>query len=347
MPLNAVKTLLKIALAQGYSTETLIEHCGLNFNPLEENHNQTMVCDTVPTLIYSKLYKKVMEILQDESFGLNAYSKSPPGTFRMMCLFIIHAKNLAQALSRSAEFFDYVDSFSHNNEASRKPVSIDPQNHTALCRFEKPLQSPADSNIQADASILYMMHRLFSWLIGKPIELSEVCFIGPQPSSQQNYRQLFPCPVRFSQSGNILKFPARYLDAPIVQTEETLKDFLRTAPYQLVSTRSENENDALTAKVRQCLAEDLHQECPGIEDIATRLHVSSRTIHRKLQKEGTSFQKLKDQVRQEAAINYLARPELTVNAIAMLMGFHDTSAFYRAFKKWTGQSPGEYRKKHQ
>jgi AraC-like DNA-binding protein len=153
--------------------------------------------------------------------------------------------------------------------------------------------------------------------------------------------------VRFSQSGNILKFPARYLDAPIVQTEETLKDFLRTAPYQLVSTRSENENDALTAKVRQCLAEDLHQECPGIEDIATRLHVSSRTIHRKLQKEGTSFQKLKDQVRQEAAINYLARPELTVNAIAMLMGFHDTSAFYRAFKKWTGQSPGEYRKKHQ
>jgi AraC-like DNA-binding protein len=71
--------------------------------------------------------------------------------------------------------------------------------------------------------------------------------------------------------------------------------------------------------------------------------MSPRTLHRKLTIEATSFQLIKDEYRKQLAIHYIARPELTIDAIAALMGFQDNSAFYRSFKKWTGLSPGSYR----
>jgi AraC-like DNA-binding protein len=72
--------------------------------------------------------------------------------------------------------------------------------------------------------------------------------------------------------------------------------------------------------------------------------MSARTLHRRLTQEGTSFQQLKDGFRAGLARHYLSRQELSIDAIATLMGFQDNSAFYRSFRKWTGMSPGEYRR---
>ena len=72
--------------------------------------------------------------------------------------------------------------------------------------------------------------------------------------------------------------------------------------------------------------------------------MSVRTLHRHLQKEGTSYQFLKDEFRKETALAYIKRRELKINTIALLMGFQDSSAFHRSFKKWTGLSPGQYRR---
>ena len=71
--------------------------------------------------------------------------------------------------------------------------------------------------------------------------------------------------------------------------------------------------------------------------------MSAPTLRRRLKREGTTFQQLKDQCRREAAQEYLARADLSINAVASQLGFTDPSAFHRSFKKWTGQTPGEYR----
>ena len=81
----------------------------------------------------------------------------------------------------------------------------------------------------------------------------------------------------------------------------------------------------------------------GLGTVAESLHISARTMHRRLTSEGTSFQQLKDSFRQTLAVHYIARPELSIDAIAALIGFQDNAAFYRSFKKWTGVSPGQYR----
>jgi len=96
-------------------------------------------------------------------------------------------------------------------------------------------------------------------------------------------------------------------------------------------------------QVRRIMGYDLSHGFPSFEEVASALNVSPPTLRRHLRKEGVSYQGLKDRCRKDTAIAYLSRPELSVSAIAALMGFTDPSAFHRSFKKWTGLTPGRYR----
>ena len=87
----------------------------------------------------------------------------------------------------------------------------------------------------------------------------------------------------------------------------------------------------------------LPQGEPRRETVAQALYLSERTLQRRLQEEGSSFQKLLDDTRRDLAVQYLCQPDLAPLAIAYLLGFADPSNFYRAFKRWFGVTPGEYR----
>jgi AraC-like DNA-binding protein len=90
----------------------------------------------------------------------------------------------------------------------------------------------------------------------------------------------------------------------------------------------------------------LSRDCnrwPDLESVAEQMHISPQTLRRHLREEGTSFQGLKDQLRRDMAIYHLSRAELSLQQIAEQLGFSEPSAFHRAFKKWTGLTPGAYR----
>jgi len=344
MPIKVVKSLLRVVATQGADVDAVLASCGLQFNPMLEMPGQPQY---VSALVYSKLYRQVMAILQDESFGLSSLTKAPPGTFRMMCLFIIHCRSLRQAMLRSAAFFDYVDHVAQSFSQPRHPVTLTDEGKTAICRFNNPNHSfnnkPDRNQLRSDASVNYMMHRFFSWLIGQDIPIIKVHFPHEAPFDPEKYEALYNAPVHFDTGENAVYIPAEYLEAPIAQNEASLRDFLRTAPYQLVSRQEPQTTHKLADHVRSMIEAEMQGEFPSIETIAGKMAISSRTLHRRLTREGTSFQEIKDDIRRDAAIAYMNRDELTINAVSILMGFQDTSAFYRAFKKWTGVSPGEYR----
>jgi len=123
-------------------------------------------------------------------------------------------------------------------------------------------------------------------------------------------------------------------------SERTLKRFLQNSPADLLARP--DSGDSLTSQIRRLLGRDC-RHWPDLEQIARQLHASPQTLRRRLREEGTSFQELKDQLRRDLAIYHLGRDALSIQAIAEQLGFSEASAFHRAFKKWTGLTPGAYR----
>lgn len=265
----------------------------------------------------------------------------------MMCLFIIHCRTLEEALTRSAEFYDYCNQY-REHQYSSTSISTTPPilylngGERALCIFERYPASDGNRDFIGYVNILLMMYRFYSWLIGKEMPLLEVRLRANPPISTRHYEELFRCPVKFKQENSGLLVSASLLQHPLAQNEETLREFLRQTPYQLVKTGNPDGSKPLTRRVEQLLVNN-SQKSPTAEIVAQQMNMSPRTLHRKLTQEGTGFQLIKDRYRRELAIHYMARPELTIDTIAALMGFQDNSAFYRSFKKWTGVSPGAYR----
>ena len=342
MPIKAFRSLLRVVANHGYKVEEVLADLELeDYNVLTQDDP---ALSSVPTRVYSRLYRQLMILLQDEAFGMMTPDRAPPGTFRMMCLYILACKTLRQGIIRNAEFLDYCDQFRQANAARRVPITDDPETGHCLIRFPPPAENEKNAGHTSQASTLYMMWRLFSWFTGNPLTPEEVHFISEDERLLREYQSLFGAPVRGGMKDYGLILAEDLLDSPLVQTESSLQGFLRSAPYPLISRNDPADNDAYQEKVKAIFARHLGSDVPSAQKIAEHLNMSVRTLHRHLQKEGTSYQFLKDEFRKETALAYIKRRELKINTIALLMGFQDSSAFHRSFKKWTGLSPGQYRR---
>ena len=187
-----------------------------------------------------------------------------------------------------------------------------------------------------------MWMRVCGWLIGQHIDITSASCAGPQPEFVAGIRHFFPCPVLYEQPANTITFSARHLEAELIRDEVQLSEFLKLAPYYIVIEPLASIS-SITHRIREILGSDFRQEMPSFEELTGLLNMSARTLRRRLEKEGTSYQRIKDNARRDVAISLLSRDRLTVSEVAEQIGFSDPSAFHRSFKKWTGQSPGSYR----
>jgi AraC-like DNA-binding protein len=202
-----------------------------------------------------------------------------------------------------------------------------------------------DDNGEEQHSILCnlaMWLRFSGWLIDQYIDVISATCAGPRPKFMAAVRHFFPCPVAYDEAVNSVTFSARHLDAELVRDEEDLAQFLKLAPYYVV-IEPQSSAHSITHRIRDILGDDFRQEVPSFEELTALLNMSARTLRRRLEKEGTSYQRIKDNARRDLAISMLSRDRLTVSEVAEQVGFSDPSAFHRSFKKWTGQSPGSYR----
>jgi len=137
-------------------------------------------------------------------------------------------------------------------------------------------------------------------------------------------------------------FTRDVLQLKVAQTPLALAAFLKESPASILVKYRNDES--ISARIRQRLRGQSPEAWPELETLAAVLRMSYSTLQRRLQAEGLSYQRLKDNLRRDIAINLLSQPGLTVTDVAEQTGFQETSAFHRAFKKWTGVSPGAYRR---
>ena len=336
VPMSSVRFLLKALEDQGLDSDHLLSSLNISRKDIEANA-------FFPAYDYGILYQQIMFLVQDESFGMLSGGKIPNGAFRIMCLCIIHSRSLAHALYRCSDFYEIC------RGPIIKPVLIK-KGRYAMVTFA-PLDSVSEEEVKQLVSseskerlrtTLSMWHHFISWLIGRRLVLKAAYFTSERPDDVDYYKTLFQSEVKFNQHANALVFPASYLEMPVVQTEDSLRGFLKTAPYQLL-VMVDNDN-SLKSQVMSMLGKDFSREMPSADEVASSLNMSVSTLRRRLSEEKTSYQMIKDECRKEAAITFMNAPQLSINDIAALMGFDDPSAFFRSFKKWTGVTPGEYRK---
>jgi len=331
VPSRFAKSLLKLAEQHRFDVQQILLDSGLDFNPLDASSPEH-----ISAIQYSLIYQKVLTLLQDYSFGMSPGKGMSAGAFCMMCYAIIHCETLAKAIKRLTEFIAvfYEEPMHLTMVVKGETVTI------SYPYYRDTIMAKGQTG---EAYGLALWHRFFAWLIGMPIELSAVRLVSSVPSNADSFKRLFGVRVNFSSAVNGFEFNAGLLELPLAQNETSLREFLRTAPYQMMVEPQVAESSPLIMQVRRIMGYDLSHGFPSFEEVASALNVSPPTLRRHLRKEGVSYQGLKDRCRKDTAIAYLSRPELSVSAIAALMGFTDPSAFHRSFKKWTGLTPGRYR----
>lgn len=334
VPTGFVKTLLRMVGEKGYDFTGILREAGLDFNPLDAD--DPAYRGEISAMQYSRIYQSVLSLLQDETFGTTGSELVAPGAFRMMCYCIISCDNLGQAIQRASQFYR-----TFFDERSQLYANFSEQ--YARVGYRTMIREDRPQVAAAEAYGLAMWHRFFGWLCGRPLDLKRVDFTGATPQRLEKYENLFGCPLYFNQANDLLYFDSACLAWPVVHTEHSLREFLRTAPYQLLIMDNSPDSDNLSAQVKAMIGHDFSEGFPGFEAISSALNMSAPTLRRRLKREGTTFQQLKDDARCEAAKLCLDRPELSINEVALQMGFTDPSAFHRSFKKWTGETPGQFR----
>ena len=175
---------------------------------------------------------------------------------------------------------------------------------------------------------------------GPTVAPSEVSFRHLAPSSTGEHWAFFGCPVRFGEPANSLRFDRATLDIRSRLADEGLSAYLLATLDDLHRT----EQAATTVdRVYRTVTDSLPDGLPAKADVARRLGMSERTLHRRLAEEQASFREVTKRARQHVAESLLGDNRTSLAEVAFLTGFADQSAFQRAFKSWTGQTPVGYR----
>lgn len=324
--IHFANAMLKGARLNGLNEQQLLLESGLN-NELLSNHEVR-----ITPMQLSRLVQSILRHGDDDYLGLGSHP-CRYGVFGLMARQVVHCTDLRQVFKQAVFFYNLLVPASH--------LSITEEGDSAI--FTINLTDPDKDPDHALIDLLMTLwHRFPSWLIGQRIPLKQVRFAHSKPEHFEEYRLMFPCPAVFDQANNSIIFDRAIMDAPVVQTLQNLSSYLTRAPLDWFKRQS--YYPVYTRKVMDYLENAESMVDTSMEDIASQLHTTTRTLRRKLDEEGTSFQDIKDGVRRDEAIHLLSQPNLPISKIARLLGFAEAAAFTRAFKHWTGISPSTYRK---
>ncbi|MFQ6589839.1 MULTISPECIES: AraC family transcriptional regulator [Pseudomonas] len=284
----------------------------------------------VPATAYARLWRLLARRMDDEFFGMDP-RKLKSGSLAFLCRAAIAQPTLAAGLETALGFLSLM--------LERLPAQLVRQQSLAEIVLVEPEAQPN----RAFTYFTYWMivHGVACWLAGRRIPILAIELRCAQPDFCDDYQVMFSDNLRFDRPRTRMIFSADCLDLPIKRSNEELKRFLAHAPANiLVKYR---DPDSLANRLKHDLRQMPPETWPETEGLATRLCISASTLRRRLAEEGQTYQGLKDSVRKELAIVWLAEPQISFAEIAARLGFADASSFYKAFRKWSGSNPGHYR----
>ncbi|MFM0591904.1 AraC family transcriptional regulator [Paraburkholderia dilworthii] len=316
---------LALARASGFDALPLAEATGIAAALLASPKSRVSAAQ------YGALWAGIARALDDEFFGQDSH-RMKSGSFIAMTQTALTARNGAQALARAVGFMRLVlDDLGARIETDAQRVRL---------RFVE-REGAAPPAMFAYATWFILVYGLLCWLVGRRIPLFEARFRCAEPPAAREYRLIFCDEMRFDQAESYVDLSPAFLELPIIQTTKSVKPFLRDAPGSFI-VKYRNAG-SLAARVRKMLRALPMSGWPAADRMAGRLNVAEATMRRHLKQEGYTYQSIKDDLRRDIAIGELQDTDRTIADIAASVGFAEPSAFHRAFRKWTGMRPTDYR----
>lgn len=326
VPMRYVRDMVNAAVARGTSQEQVLAWAGgISARMLEAPRARVSLKQ------FSRLYGAVSQYLEDEGAGLSG-CRVPLGAVETLSRVGITATSLIECAEIVAK------SLNTMLHGIKVVFSADQQGIHIVFSETEVIAGDRNSTYEV---ILLTVYSTIAWLFGQRLSLVSVDFPCAAPRHLFEMRTLFAGDVRFNQPCAALRFSPDCGSMQVVRTATEIPKFLRRSPGNLIEALL--ARGKLTIEVRK----KIHEGLPillTLPDVAERLALSPRSLHRKLEAEGESFQKIKDELRRDIAIHALTRTDTPLKQISVDVGFADQASFQRAFVQWTGRPPGTWRR---
>lgn len=279
----------------------------------------------IPLARQDALWEAFCTAAQDPLIGLRLGNALQVGHLDMVGALLMSYETLGEALEALLEYYPIVG---EGGEFTLR------EEDGGLCLAYQPhYQVRREERVEAVLASLLHMSR---WITGERIQPLELRFAHPPRAAEARYAELLGCPLRFTAQDNGLLFDRADLAMPLIQANAPMREHLRGLADSLLERLGQQ---SLAVRVQQQLRA---QPRWGKERVAEQLELSGRHLNRKLAEEGTSFKLLRDQVLYQMA-EQLLRESPRLVEVAERLGFSDESAFAKAFRRWSGTTPGQFR----
>ncbi len=287
----------------------------------------------IPTEQVSNLWRAAYELSGDPDLALHAIEVLPFGAYRVIDFIIWNAPTVGAALAKISDYFPLI------NNIVRLPFQVG--EHVVTYAIDAAAEPAFVTRPYAE----YLLGAVFlrtCFNMREPYRLLRVDFTHPRPTSVTEHERIFGCPVAFGADSCQLVIAREVWDSPRTGTDPMLFSVLNGHAKALLDAQP--AGPAIVERVRATIGAELRGGDPGLESVAKQLAMSPRTLQRRLSEHGVIFNDVLDTMRSGAARTYLAQRDIAATEIAYLLGFAEQSSFNRAFKRWTGQTPGEFRR---
>ncbi|MGD0508676.1 MAG: AraC family transcriptional regulator [Terriglobales bacterium] len=279
------------------------------------------------------LWRSVGEVSTNPAIGLQLGSETRTERFHPIGLAALSSENFGAAIDQMARYKQLTCPEEILQEKDDEEWSI---------QFRWVLADEVEPPVLIECAFAWVLSiaRLGTGTRLSPLRLE---FVQPRAHVRTIERH-FGCSVTSGAPRNAIVLHATDAERPFVTRNAELLELL--APQFEEELKQENGDENFVERVRVAIQQRLTGQRPTIEDIADALHVSSRTLQRRLQDEGSSFQRVLEEARHQLARHYLNNSVLELNEAAYLLGYEDGNSFVRAFRRWEGVPPARWREKH-
>jgi AraC-like DNA-binding protein len=314
--------------SEGLDPRPLFVQAGLNPDHL---HNPNA---RYPVRAMTRLWNLAAQATHDECFGLTAAGFWHPTTFHALGYAWLASDTLKQAFERMVRYVHLV------SNATSASLQKETEGYRLTLGLRMPDIQPATPALDASFAAIARMCRTS---FGEDFVPRRVQLAHSRPACAERFETFFRCPVDFDTSPSTLLLDAAQLEATLL----TANAELAHASDKIISEYLAHlDRTHLAPQVKAKLLDQLSSGNVNEAQMASALNQSERSLQRKLRAEGTSFSQLLEETRRELAQRYIENSRLSITETAYLLGFAEPANFTRAFRRWTGKSPSDYRQQH-